>query len=81
MMMMLAVCWPVESKSRHSTPLPFHFHHITSQSGPNDDFLPLTYENVESVLDEMRPYLMSDGYVDFTEAAAEREDGRDVGPF
>ncbi|KAM3574307.1 hypothetical protein VYU27_003784 [Nannochloropsis oceanica] len=30
-------------------------------SGPNDDFLPLTFENVELVLDEMRPYLMSDG--------------------
>ena len=76
------LCWPVESKSpRHSTPSPFHLHYITSQSGPNDDFLPLTYENVELVLDEMRPYLMSDGYVDLTEAAADREDGRGVGPF
>jgi hypothetical protein len=28
-----------------------------------DEHLPLTLENVEMVLDEMRPYLMSDGYV------------------
>lgn len=27
----------------------------------DDAFLPLTLENVETVLDEMRPYLMSDG--------------------
>jgi hypothetical protein len=27
-----------------------------------DDELPLTRENVELVLDEMRPYLQSDGY-------------------
>lgn len=26
-----------------------------------DAFLPLTLDNVETVLDEMRPYLMSDG--------------------
>lgn len=26
-----------------------------------DALLPLTLENVETVLDEMRPYLMSDG--------------------
>ncbi|CAN0373095.1 unnamed protein product [Discosporangium mesarthrocarpum] len=27
----------------------------------DDDLLPLTLDNVEMVLDEMRPYLMSDG--------------------
>lgn len=27
----------------------------------DDDVLPLTLDNVEAVLDEMRPYLMSDG--------------------
>jgi hypothetical protein len=32
----------------------------TWQSG-DDGPLPLTLENVERVLDEMRPYLMSDG--------------------
>ena len=30
-------------------------------SGDDDEILPLTIENVEKVLDEMRPYLMSDG--------------------
>lgn len=33
------------------------------QSGSDDGPLPLTLENVELVLDEMRPYLMSDGCV------------------
>lgn len=28
----------------------------------DDDELPLTRENVELVLDEMRPYLKADGY-------------------
>jgi hypothetical protein len=32
------------------------------QTGEEDGPLPLTIENVEMVLDEMRPYLMSDGY-------------------
>ena len=27
----------------------------------DDEILPLTYDNVEKILDEMRPYLMSDG--------------------
>ena len=31
------------------------------KSGTDDGPLPLTLENVELVLDEMRPYLMSDG--------------------
>ena len=33
----------------------------------DDDELELTRENVELVLDEMRPYLMADGYVVMTE--------------
>lgn len=33
------------------------------QGGGDDGPLPLTLENVEMVLDEMRPYLMSDGWV------------------
>jgi len=32
-----------------------------AQGGADDGPLPLTLENVELVLDEMRPYLMSDG--------------------
>lgn len=31
------------------------------EGGSNDGPLPLTLENVEKTLDEMRPYLMSDG--------------------
>lgn len=37
--------------------------HTNLQSGADDGPLPLTLENVEMVLDEMRPYLMSDGWV------------------
>eukprot|EP00638_Chattonella_subsalsa_P006953 CAMPEP_0117758584 /NCGR_PEP_ID=MMETSP0947-20121206/15470_1 /TAXON_ID=44440 /ORGANISM="Chattonella subsalsa, Strain CCMP2191" /LENGTH=181 /DNA_ID=CAMNT_0005578809 /DNA_START=232 /DNA_END=777 /DNA_ORIENTATION=+ len=33
----------------------------TGVSDTQEEFLPLTLENVEKILDEMRPYLMSDG--------------------
>ena len=32
-----------------------------SKDDDDDEILPLTYDNVEKILDEMRPYLMSDG--------------------
>lgn len=41
---------------------PFEDGNLGSKSGDDDDGpLPLTADNVETVLDEMRPYLMSDG--------------------
>ena len=36
-------------------------HAHATQGGADDGPLPLTLEHVELVLDEMRPYLMSDG--------------------
>uniref|UniRef100_A0A7S0LHP7 NIF system FeS cluster assembly NifU C-terminal domain-containing protein n=1 Tax=Coccolithus braarudii TaxID=221442 RepID=A0A7S0LHP7_9EUKA len=42
-------------------PLVSPFESTTSSAGPVTGPLPLTLENVELVLDEMRPYLMADG--------------------
>jgi len=41
------------------------FENPTEEMEENDDDyeLPLTRDNVEKVLDEMRPYLQSDGYI------------------